>query len=204
MASIILDAVYGCLIGGAIGDALGAPVEGWYWTEIHEQYGRVTELIASRGNTGPCYGGTAGDRYGDAYDGPEPRVGWFSDDTTMRYYLCLAIARKRGRVTPDDCRDVLIEKLNPDRVWINERALLWKLRAGANPWESGRGMIPAGRQDWIETVEGANEDFFRELEGDPKANFYSMSQRLVEALEAERRAAREGAALLGHMLGSRP
>jgi len=25
----ILDQVYGCLIGGAIGDALGAPVEGW-------------------------------------------------------------------------------------------------------------------------------------------------------------------------------
>jgi len=25
----ILDKVYGCLIGGAIGDALGAPVEGW-------------------------------------------------------------------------------------------------------------------------------------------------------------------------------
>jgi len=25
----ILDQVYGCLIGGVIGDALGAPVEGW-------------------------------------------------------------------------------------------------------------------------------------------------------------------------------
>jgi len=25
----ILDQVYGCLIGGALGDALGAPVEGW-------------------------------------------------------------------------------------------------------------------------------------------------------------------------------
>jgi len=25
----ILDKVYGCLIGGATGDALGAPVEGW-------------------------------------------------------------------------------------------------------------------------------------------------------------------------------
>jgi ADP-ribosylglycohydrolase len=25
----ILDKVYGCLIGGAMGDALGASVEGW-------------------------------------------------------------------------------------------------------------------------------------------------------------------------------
>jgi ADP-ribosylglycohydrolase len=144
MARDILDAVYGCLIGGAIGDALGAPVEGWYWHEIRERYGKVTELMPGFGNTGPCYGGTTGERYGDAYDGPEPRVGWFSDDTTMRHYLCLAIARKGGRVTPDDYRDVLVEKLNPNRVWTNERALLWKLKAGVNPWDSGRGQIPAG------------------------------------------------------------
>jgi ADP-ribosylglycohydrolase len=140
----ILDAVYGCLIGGAIGDALGAPVEGWYYTDIREKYGRVTELMPGFGNTGKYYGGTTGDRYGGAYDGPPPVVGWFSDDTTMRHYLCLAIARKGGRVTPDDYRDVLVEKLNPNRVWANERALLAKLKAGVNPWESGRGMIPAG------------------------------------------------------------
>lgn len=140
----ILDQVYGSLIGGAIGDALGAPVEGWYVQEIRERYGRVSELMPSRGNTGACYGGTTGDRYRDAYDGPAPVAGWFSDDTTMRHYLCLAIARKGGRVTPDDYRDVLIEKLNPNRVWTNERMLLLKLKAGCNPWESGHGMIPAG------------------------------------------------------------
>ena len=144
MAKDILDAVYGCLIGGAIGDALGAPVEGLYYTEIRERYGRVTELMPGFGNTGKYYGGSTGDRYGSAYDGPPPVVGWFSDDTTMRHYLCLAIARKGGRVTPDDYRDVLVEKLNPNRVWANERALLHKLKAGMNPWESGRGMIPAG------------------------------------------------------------
>jgi ADP-ribosylglycohydrolase len=45
------------------------------------------------------------------------------------------------------------------------------------------------RQDWIETVERANEGFFREVEGDPKANFHAMAQKLVEALDAERLAA---------------
>jgi ADP-ribosylglycohydrolase len=375
MAKDILDAVYGCLIGGAIGDSLGAPVEGWYYTEIREKYGRVTELMPGFGNTGACYGGTTGERYRDAYDGPEPQVGWFSDDTTMRHYLSLAIARKGGRVTPGDYRDMLVEKLNPNRVWINERALLWKLKAGANPWVSGRGMIPAGcatmsiapvgiinagnpaqayqdgfniafvdqeghnrdgaatmavgvaaaflpaatvasvldtmtehssylmrraieltmdlargsgsvdefaekyyakmldwswptppgqvwnkerffsgntielvpitmailylcdgdvnesmieaasfgrdcdttasmagsiagamqgasaiRPDWIETVEKANEDFFKEVEGDPKANFYSMAQRLVEAIKAEKQAALNRADLLSQIL----
>jgi len=375
MAQDILDAVYGCLIGGAIGDALGAPVEGWYWTDIRARYGRVTELMPGFGNTGPLYGGTTGERYRDAYDGPEPVVGWFSDDTTMRHYLCLAIARKQGRVTPDDFRDVFIEKFNPNRVWVNERALVWKLKAGVDPWDSGRGMVPAGcatmmiapigiinasnpaqayqdgwniayvnqeghnrdgaatmaagvaaaflpgatvesvletmtryssyymrrgieltldlarashsvdefaeryyarmldwswptppgqhwnkerffsgnsievvpitmailylcqgdvsqsmieaasfgrdcdttasmagciagamhgasaiRQDWIETVEQANRDFFQEVEGDPQANFRSMAQRLVEALRAERRAAQNRVAVLDEIL----
>lgn len=375
MAKGILDAVYGCLIGGAIGDSLGAPVEGMYYTEIREKYGKVTELMPGFGNTGACYGGTTGFRYRDAYDGPPPKTGWFSDDTTMRHYLCLAIARKKGRVTPDDYRDVLVEKLNPNRVWVNERALLWKLKAGVNPWDSGRGMIPAGcatmaiapigiinagnpaqayqdgfniafvdqeghnrdgaatmaagvaaaflpdatvervletmagyssylirraidltmdlayssdtidefaekyyakmldwswpippgaawdkdhffsgntielvpitmailylcngdanesmveaasfgrdcdttasmagaiagaiqgasaiRQDWIETVEKANEDFFEEVEDDPRANFYSMAQRLVEALRAERQAALDRADMLDQIL----
>ncbi len=377
MAQDILDAVYGCIIGGAIGDALGAPVEGWYWSDIRARYGRVTELMPGFGNTGPCYGGTTGDRYGEAYDGPTPVVGWFSDDTTMRYYLCLAIARKGGRITPDDLRDVLVEVLNPNRVWVNERALVWKLKAGVDPWESGRGMVPAGcatmmiapvgiinagnpaqayqdgwniasinqeghnrdgaatmaagvaaaflpgatvesvletmtryssyyirrgieltmdlacashsidefaekyyarmldwswpippghqwnknrffsgnsielipitmailylcggdvnrsmieaasfgrdcdttasmagsiagalhgasaiRQDWIATVEHANRDFFQEVEGDPQANFFSMAQRLVEALRAERQAAQDRLAILDRILGT--
>lgn len=41
------------------------------------------------------------------------------------------------------------------------------------------------RQDWIETVERANVDFFEEVEGDRQANFRSMAQRLVEAPRAE-------------------
>ncbi len=376
MAKDILDAVYGSVIGGAIGDALGAPVEGMYYTEIREKHGKVTKLMPGFGNTGDCYGGSTGFRYRDAYDGPPPTIGWFSDDSTMRHYLCLAIVRKGGRVTPNDYRDVLVEKLNPNRVWVNERALLWKLKAGVNPWDSGRGMIPAGcatmaiapigiinagnpaqayqdgfniafvdqeghnrdgaatmaagvaaafrpdatvesvlntmtkhssylmqraieltmdlayasegvdefaekyyakmldwswpapagqtwnkdhffsgntielvpitmailhlcqgdvnqsmieaasfgrdcdttasmagaiagamqgagaiRRDWIETLEKANEDFFEEVEGDPKANFHSVAQRLVEALNAEQRAAQERADLLKAMLG---
>jgi ADP-ribosylglycohydrolase len=367
--------VYGSIIAGAVGDALGAPVEGLYWTDIREAYGRVTEIMPGFGNTGPCYGGTTGERYREAYDGPEPVAGWVTDDTTMRHYLCLAIARKQGRVTPDDYRDVLIEVFNPNRVWINERAMVWKLKAGVNPWDNGRGQIPAGcatmmiapigiinagdpaqayqdgwniasvsqeghnrdgaatmaagvaaaflpgatvadvietmsehsayyirrgiemtmdlayasdtvddfaekyyahmldwswptppgetwdrrhffsgnsielvpitmailhlcegdvnesiieaasfgrdcdttasmagsiagamqganavRRDWIETVEQANVDFFEEVEGDPQANFHSMARRLVDALRAERRAARQRAAFLDDLV----
>lgn len=147
MAKDILDAVYGCLIGGAIGDALGAPVEGWYWTDIRAKYpgGRITEMEpGKRGNTGPMYGGSTGDRYGDQYDGPITPPGAVTDDTTLRHYLCLAIVQKGGRVTPDDYAKVWLEKLNPNRLWINERITLWKLKLGMNPWDTGSGNPPAG------------------------------------------------------------
>ena len=45
MASDLLDAVYGSLIGGAIGDALGAPVENWHYTDVRREHGRLTEFL---------------------------------------------------------------------------------------------------------------------------------------------------------------
>ncbi|MBK8023066.1 MAG: ADP-ribosylglycohydrolase family protein [Chloroflexi bacterium] len=146
MAKDILDAVYGCIIGGAVGDALGAPVEGWHWKRIRSAYpgGRITEMEpGKRGNTGTLYGGTTHYNFG-TYDGPITPPGGVTDDTTLRHYLCYAIVRKGGRVTPDDYAQVWLEKLNPNRLWINERVTLWKLRMGMNPWDTGKGNPPAG------------------------------------------------------------
>jgi len=136
MTKDILDAVYGCLIGGAIGDALGAPVEGLYYTEIRERYGKITEFLPSyRGNTGSRHGASKG----------EPGVpGAVTDDTTLRHYMCLAIARKMGRITPDDFANILLEKMNPNRFWLNEKITLAKLQVGMNPWDTGKGNPPAG------------------------------------------------------------
>lgn len=145
MAKNILDAVYGCLIGGAVGDALGAPVEGWDYEKIRQIYGRLTEIIPStRGNTGSEYGGSTGENRDEAYDHKPPVKGQFSDDTTMRHLLCLAIVRKNGRVTPDEYAEIIRERLNPNRVWTQDKLMLWKLKAGMNPWECGMGLIPCG------------------------------------------------------------
>jgi ADP-ribosylglycohydrolase len=57
------------------------------------------------------------------------------------------------------------------------------------------------RQDWIDTVEKANEPFFEEVEGDRTANFCAMARRLVGALEAEKRAAQDRVRMLEQMLG---
>ncbi len=54
---------------------------------------------------------------------------------------------------------------------------------------------------WVEAVEKANEPLFEEVEGDPTANFFSMAQRLVEALRGEKRAAAERVNVLQKILG---
>ena len=126
MAHDLFDAVYGCLVAGAIGDALGAPVEGWYWHEIRAKYGKLERFLP----------------FEKAYTNGAP--GTVTDDTVLRQILCLAIARTQGRVTPDDYAAVWLEKMNPNRLWLNERIILDKLRIGMNPWDTGKGQPPCG------------------------------------------------------------
>ena len=122
------DRVYGCLIGGAIGDALGAPVEGWSFRRIREEYGKVEEFHSYEGKL--------------PYSSGKPGV--VTDDTTLRHYLCYAIVKKGGRVTPDDYAEVWREHLNPNRLWENEAIVKRKLDNGMSPWDTGKGTIPAG------------------------------------------------------------
>lgn len=124
MTKTIKESVYGCLIGGAIGDALGAPVEGWTHERIQEEYGTLTEFK----------------QYYMPYSKTEP--GTITSDTAMRHYLCLAVVEAAGRVSPPEVADVLRQHLNPDRVWINEEIILKKISAGLNPWDVGHGAVP--------------------------------------------------------------
>jgi ADP-ribosylglycohydrolase len=121
MARDLLDAVYGCLIGAAIGDALGAPVGGLDHQEIQAKYGRLEDLVASsRGNTNHLPGGVTG-------------------ASVLRQYVSLAIVHKKGRITPNDLAALWIERGTSDLFGANERIVHEKLRWGANPWDSGRG-----------------------------------------------------------------
>ena len=66
--------------------------------------------------------------------------GQITDDTTLRHYMCLAMIRKGGRITPDDYAKVWLNDLNPLRLFFTERIVLEKLKLGMNPWETGRGQ----------------------------------------------------------------
>jgi ADP-ribosylglycohydrolase len=118
--------VYGCVVGGAIGDALGAPVENWSYHRIREEYGKIKQF--------------------QAYDSPfaSGDPGTVTDDTVMSQYLSLAIIETGGRVTPDEYADILVKHLDPERVWITEEIAYLKLLGGLNPWRTGRANVPAG------------------------------------------------------------
>lgn len=126
MPDHLLDRIYGCLIAGAIGDALGAPAEGLYYQQIRERYGRIDDLMP--------YDNVA---YSAGH------VGAVTDDTTLKHYICLAIVRKGGRITPDDAAQVWLNDLNPERFWSPDQIAYLKLKAGVSPWEAGRGNIPS-------------------------------------------------------------
>lgn len=121
MKASLRDRFYGCLVGGAIGDALGAPVESLNYWEIEAKHGRLVELVGSpRGNS-------------------NGKPGAVTDDTALRSYVAMTIVRRKGRIRPDDLAAFWVEKGNSKRFWANERAVHERLAWGMNPWETGRG-----------------------------------------------------------------
>ena len=69
---LIFDKIYGCLLGGCIGDAMGAPTENMSPEEITAKYGEVRD-----------------------FDGAG------TDDTLLRHYLCDALIKNGGYITAD-------------------------------------------------------------------------------------------------------
>jgi ADP-ribosylglycohydrolase len=69
----IKQKVYGCLLGGLIGDAMGAPVEGWRYERIVEEIGYIDNFEG---------GGT--------------------DDSIIKHILCEALIENGGHATADD------------------------------------------------------------------------------------------------------
>lgn len=122
MDETLLDKVFGCLIGGAIGDAMGAPAEDWHYSDIRPKFGRINTFLPQPARK---------------RDGAPGQI---TDDTTLRHYMCLAIIRKGGRITPDDYARIWLSDLNPERLFFTERIVLEKLKLGMNPWETGRGQ----------------------------------------------------------------
>ena len=115
--SFIYQKIAGSIYGGAIGDALGGPVEGKDETFIKSRYGgRITTLEPYD---------TA--RMGAANLGAE--AGTYTDDTRLKNLLCQAIIEKHGRVTAEDLAEVWRRGMKPECFFFTEQIAYTKVKA---------------------------------------------------------------------------
>ena len=71
--STLFKKAYGCMLGGIIGDAMGAPGEGKTYQEVEEKFGWISDF-----------------------------QGAGTDDTVIKHILCEAILENGGHVTADE------------------------------------------------------------------------------------------------------
>ncbi len=112
------DRCAGCLLGLAIGDALGMPFEGMPAHRIRQQYGVVTDFLAGR----------------------ELAAGQYTDDTKMMLCIAESIV-ERGRVDAEDIARRFVDWYDGgDLRGIGHTCLesILKLKSGVGWRQSGR------------------------------------------------------------------
>lgn len=142
---MLLGKVRGCLYGGAVGDALGAPAEWKFPAEIQERYGEIVDFV-------------------EPWEGPSPigkGDGRFTDDTHMTRLLAQIYVEEGCHLDPFIFAERIVpliadeprwlaehgqEMLLIDRLFYPEKWLLMRLRlANADPRLGGVGnMVNCG------------------------------------------------------------
>jgi len=112
--SLLEKKVIGCLLGGIIGDAMGAPAEGKTYKQIAERYGEITDFEGS---------GT--------------------DDSAIRMILCQAIVENGGYIRADEFADSFLKNMDKYRMFfIPVKNMINKMRAGLSlPVNAGDGNM---------------------------------------------------------------
>ncbi|MEW1864228.1 ADP-ribosylglycohydrolase family protein [Streptomyces sp. NBC_00669] len=143
------DRITGCLVGAAVGDALGGPVEGWTPEQITERHGgRV------RGIVGPFYEEWRTARPIAPYHKGDGHV---TDDTLMTHALVRVYAKVRDHLDAYSVADHLVpdligtprwipeleaEALPLQRIFLAEKWIVARLHYGhVDPREAGVGNI---------------------------------------------------------------
>lgn len=112
---VLYSKVYGCLVGGLIGDAMGSPAEGKTFRQIREQFGEITGF-----------------------------QGVGTDDTAIRQQLCDAIIQTNGDVTADEFAASFLKykEQNYKLWWIPVKNMFHKIESQlALPVDAGWGNM---------------------------------------------------------------
>tara|TARA_B110000438_G_scaffold295727_1_gene339218 strand:- start:530 stop:1666 length:1137 start_codon:yes stop_codon:yes gene_type:complete len=102
--TLLFDKIRGCLYGGAIGDALGAPAEWHYPDEIRERYGYITDFVEN-------------------WDGPTDigkGDGRYTDDSHMVQLLSRAYIEYGGHLDAYEFARRIIPLIADESRWIPE------------------------------------------------------------------------------------
>ncbi len=127
-----IDRVRGCLLGLAIGDALGAPLEGLSAQQIRVHYGQVVDYVD---------GARAWKKKPYRWRMP----GLYSDDTQQALALCDVLLEQR-RVDPDRLAELYVELATPKGAYVGAhrgvgrsfRQVLADLERGVSPRLTGQ------------------------------------------------------------------
>ena len=127
-----IDRVRGCLLGLAVGDALGAPLEGLSAQQIRTHYGQVIDYVD---------GARAWKRKPYRWRMP----GLYSDDTQQALALC-DVLLEHGRVDPDRLAELYLALATPKGTYFGAhrgvgrsfRQVLSDLERGVSPRETGQ------------------------------------------------------------------
>ncbi len=112
MTTALADRIAGCLVGAAVGDALGGATETYLPHEIRDRWGGWVEGIvppyhpdwATRKPLAPFHKGD----------------GHVTDDTLMVRMLVAVYAEKHAHLNAHDVAELLVPRLIGERVWIPE------------------------------------------------------------------------------------
>lgn len=121
----LLDKTFACLAASAIGDSMGAPVEGWHYMAIKEKYGVLDDLV-------PDLGGYLIEIKGVPYQS--------TDDTVLRNLVLKAIIKKKGRITAYDLGQTWLEEMEPRKTNPLDTIAFLKLASGFPAREVGEGL----------------------------------------------------------------
>lgn len=134
----LFDKVYGCIMGGACGDALGGPIESMNMRFIRQLHGgTVSTMLPYTSRPDDFQQAHAPSAYAFR---PEP--GTYTDDTYFAIQNALCIIEKGGRISCDDLGEWWAERFDKDRSWYSTGNSLEKLRRTAiPPRDIGAGTI---------------------------------------------------------------
>jgi ADP-ribosylglycohydrolase len=117
--------IYGAVAGAYIGNAMGAPVEGWTWERIEKTYGFLDKFVADPRSKGV-----------------PNQPGWTEDGMERYKLLASAVIKKGGRISIEELGREWVEKIDPTRIGFRigpqDRVIYDLLKAGIPPYEVGR------------------------------------------------------------------